>query len=78
MYWVRNSIHYLFHSFASNFILFLIQLVYLLSYLCLPRIDEALQIKTHHIVFPNDQLDFFSLNLTFRKTHQLGGKRLSN
>ena len=50
----------------------LLQAAYILSFLCLLRIDEVLKIEMHHIKFISDTK--IKLTLPFRKTHQFGGR----
>jgi hypothetical protein len=50
----------------------LLQAAYILSFLCLLRIDEVLKIEMHHVEFISDTK--IKLTLPFRKTHQFGGK----
>ena len=50
----------------------LLQAAYVLSFLCLLRIDEVLKIEMHHIEFISDAK--IKLTLPFRKTHQFGRK----
>ena len=50
----------------------LLQAAYVLSFLCLLRIDEVLKIEMHHIKFISDTK--IKLILPFQKTHQFGGK----
>jgi integrase len=54
----------------------LIQAIYTISYLCLLRIDEVLKIRREHIKFEDDGK--VTLTLPFRKTHQFGGRYLTN
>jgi integrase len=49
-------------------------LVYLLSYLCLLRLDETLNILTRHIEYHPGQHSKIKFTLAFRKTQQSGGK----
>jgi hypothetical protein len=50
----------------------LLQAAYVISFLCLLRIDEVLKFEMHHIEFISDTK--IKLTLPFRKTHQFGGK----
>lgn len=47
-------------------------LIYLLSFLCMLRIDETLSIKGSCIEYPPNQYDYFKITLHHRKTHQTG------
>jgi len=51
----------------------MLQCIYLLSFICLLRFDEVLQIQLHHITVENEMSAKISLNLIFRKTKQEGG-----
>ena len=50
----------------------LLHAAYVLSFLCLLRVDEVLKIEMHHIEFISDTK--IKLTLPFRKTHQFGRK----
>ena len=50
----------------------LLYAAYVLSFLCLLRVDEVLKIGMHHIEFISDTK--IKLLLPFRKTHQFGRK----
>jgi hypothetical protein len=54
----------------------MLQCIYLLSFLCLLRFDEVLQIQLHHLTVDNEASATVSLNLVFRKTKQEGGLSL--
>jgi integrase len=54
----------------------LIQAIYTISYLCLLRINEVLKIRREHIKFEDNGK--VTLTLPFRKTHQFGGRYLTN
>jgi integrase len=49
--------------------------IYTVMFVCLLRVDEVLKIKMEHIIFEDKKV---TLTLPFRKTHQFGGKHLSN
>lgn len=52
----------------------MLQAIYTLAFQCLLRIDEVLQIQSHHILVINEEKGEIQLNLLFRKTNQYGGK----
>lgn len=63
------------HPWGSEKVRTMLQCLYIISFICLLRYDEALHIQWHEIVFlrkPNDR-QYIQLRLPFRKTHQLGG-----
>ena len=49
------------------------QCIYIWSYLCLLRADEALKINIEHIEFAEEEYQSVTLTLDFRKKHQGGG-----
>ena len=53
----------------------LLQAVYVISFLCLLRVDEVLKIQVHDIERVDDRC--FKLTLPFRKTSQVGGEWVS-
>ncbi len=58
----------------------LLQAVYLITFTCLLRIDEALKIQLHDIEFGIDDVDgthFVSITLPFRKSSPFGGKHIN-
>lgn len=52
----------------------MLQAIYTLAFQCLLRIDEVLQIQSHHILVIDEEKGEIQLNLLFRKTNQYGGK----
>lgn len=57
-----------------------LNLVYIVSFLCLLRFEEALRIQWHWITLEGPDEDGkyrLRIDLPFRKTHQTGGKLLS-
>ena len=67
----NDEVHY--SSWGSGRVRAMLQCIYLLSFLCLLRFDEVLQIQLHHITVENEAAATVSLNLVFRKTKQEGG-----
>ncbi|PBK80428.1 hypothetical protein ARMGADRAFT_949670, partial [Armillaria gallica] len=58
----------------------LLQAVYLLSFICLLRVDEVLKIQVHDIKFDAEddieKTERVSITLPFRKTSQFGSEFL--
>ena len=52
---------------------------YTLAFLCMLRFDEVLKVQAHHIEVMDDfeESGHIRLTLPFRKTHQLGGRFIS-
>jgi hypothetical protein len=51
----------------------MVQCIYTITFLCLLRFDEALNIQAHHIEIINEAEGHVKLTLPFRKTHKFGG-----
>lgn len=56
----------------------MLQCIYILSFLCLLRSDEALHIRWEHLDLYDKATGKMKLTLPFRKTHQYGGTLQSN
>lgn len=49
----------------------MMQIMYVIAFLCLLRFDEIIHIQAHHIKMLNTKTEAIEITLNFRKTHQL-------